>query len=126
MPGPKLPPPKTFPEGQRALALVLASAAGIFCGLCAVGLVLILWLGGWTPDTQSQRITVFGITMVGILSGMMAVIVGLLIGGPVGRLKASAGRDGASLEASGDEEVLCHTHWPEGAPVASEGEGDTR
>lgn len=101
----KLPPPRTFPEGQRQLAILLASGAGFFCGLCLVGLTLILWLGGWTPDTQAQRITVFGIAMVGIISGMMAVIVGLLIGGPVGRLKASAGRDGASLEASGDDEL---------------------
>jgi hypothetical protein len=30
---------------------------------------------------------------------MIAVIVGLLAGGPVGRFKVSATRDGASLEA---------------------------
>lgn len=99
----KLPSATTFTEGQRALAMGLASAAGIFCGLCAVGMVLILWLGGWTPETEAQRITVFGIVLVGLLSGMMAVIVGLLIGGPVGRFKASASRDGASFEAEGDE-----------------------
>ena len=100
-----LPPPTNFNEGQRSLALILASAAGVFAGLFTVGLVLILWLGGWTPDTQAQRITVFGITMVGLLSAMMAVIVGLLIGGPVGRFKASAGKDGASLEAEGDDDA---------------------
>jgi hypothetical protein len=31
------------------------------------------------------------------------VIVGLLVGGPVGRFKGSAGRDGVSLEAEGEE-----------------------
>jgi hypothetical protein len=30
---------------------------------------------------------------------MIAVIVGLLAGGPVGRFKVAAGRDGASIEA---------------------------
>lgn len=123
---PKLPPPKTFPEGQRSLALKLASAAGVFCGAFAVGLVLILWLGGWSDDTQSQRITVFAITMVGILSGMMAVIVGLLIGGPVGRLKASAGREGASLEAEGDEQAPCPHTGVQGAPEAAPGEGEAQ
>ena len=33
---------------------------------------------------------------------MIAVIVGLLAGGPVGRFKGRAGRDGASLEADGE------------------------
>lgn len=33
---------------------------------------------------------------------MSAVIIGLLVGGPVGRFKGSAGRDGVSLEAESD------------------------
>ena len=32
---------------------------------------------------------------------MVAVIVGLLAGGPVGRFRLAANRDGASLEADG-------------------------
>ncbi len=99
----KLPGPTTFTEGQRALAMALASAAGVFCGLFALGVVLILWLGGWSASTDGQRITVFGMVLVGLLSAMMAVIVGLLIGGPVGRLKGSVGRDGDEFEAEGDE-----------------------
>jgi hypothetical protein len=83
--------------------MALASAAGVFCGLFALGVVLILWLGGWAASTDGQRITVFGMVLVGLLSAMMAVIVGLLIGGPVGRLKGSVGRDGAEFEAEGDE-----------------------
>jgi len=35
----------------------------------------------------------------GFIAAMSAVIVGLLVGGPVGRFKGSAGRDGVSLEA---------------------------
>jgi hypothetical protein len=35
---------------------------------------------------------------------MASVIVGLLVGGPVGRFKGSASSDGVSLEAAGDEQ----------------------
>jgi len=31
------------------------------------------------------------------------VMIGLLVGGPVGRFKGSAGRDGVSVEAEGDQ-----------------------
>lgn len=99
----KLPAPTTFPEGQRSLALALASAAGVFCGLCLVGLVLILWLGGWTVDTQAQRITVLAVAMVGLITGMIAVVLGLLVGGPVGRFSGSVGKDGASFEVKDDD-----------------------
>jgi len=34
---------------------------------------------------------------------MMSVTIGLLVGGPVGRFKGSASRDGVSLEADGDQ-----------------------
>jgi hypothetical protein len=98
----KFPPPLSFPEGQRALALVLASMAGVFCGLSLIGVVLIVWLGGWSVDTQAQRITVLGGSIVGLASGMIAVILGLLLGGPVGRLKAGISKTGADIEMSED------------------------
>ena len=34
-----LPPPGTFAEGQRLIYGLLAAAAGIFCGACAVAMV---------------------------------------------------------------------------------------
>ena len=37
----------------------------------------------------------------GLILAMIAVIVGLLAGGPVGRFKLAAGRDGALVEADG-------------------------
>jgi hypothetical protein len=39
----------------------------------------------------------------GFIAAMSAVIIGLLVGGPVGRFKGSAGRDGVSLEAEGEQ-----------------------
>ena len=99
----RLPPPSNFTEGQRLAALWLAAFAGMFCGLCVIGLVLILWLGGWPVATAEQRITVFGVALAGLVFGMLAVILGLLVGGPVGRFSGRIGKDGVQLEAEDDK-----------------------
>jgi len=96
-----LPAPGTFAEGQRYIYGLLAAAAGIFCGLCAVGMVTLLMWGGWLPSEQHSIVTIFGWSLGGFIAAMIAVIVGLLAGGPVGRFKLAATRDGASVEADG-------------------------
>ena len=46
----KLPPPSTFPEGQRLIYGLLAAAAGLFCGACAVAMIaLLMWAAGARP-----------------------------------------------------------------------------
>ena len=97
-----LPPPGTFAEGQRLIYGLLAAAAGMFCGACAVAMVALLMWGGWTRDEQHSIVLIFGWTLGGFIAAMIAVIVGLLAGGPVGRFRLSATRDGASLEADAD------------------------
>lgn len=97
------PGPQTWAEGQRGVMSWLVAAAGMFCGAASIGLVLIVWLGGWTPDTQAQRITVLSLGLVGFLAGTLAVIISLAVGGPVGRFKAGVSRDGATFEASDDD-----------------------
>ena len=97
-----LPPPGTFAEGQRLIYGLLAAAAGMFCGGCAVAMVALLMWGGWTRDEQHSIVLIFGWTLGGFIAAMTAVIVGLLAGGPVGRFRLSATRDGASLEADAD------------------------
>ena len=94
-----LPPPGTFAEGQRLVYGILASAAGIFCGACAVGMVALLMWGGWSAAQEHRIVTIFGWSLGGFIVAMIAVIVGLLTGGPVGRFKVSATRDGALVEA---------------------------
>ena len=90
--------PTNFAEGQRALAMKLAALAGIAIGVGLVGMVWIIWRGGWTEATEAQRLSILSIISIGGLFGMVSVIIGLLVGGPVGRLKGGLGKDGASLE----------------------------
>lgn len=94
-----LPPPQSFAEGQRFIYGLLAAAAGIFCGMAAVAMVILLMWGGWSASEEHSIIVILGWALGGFLTAMVAVIVGLLAGGPVGRFRMSANRDGATLEA---------------------------
>ena len=99
-----LPPPASFPEGQRLIYGWLASAAGIFCGTCSVLMICLLMWGNWSRAEEHTIVLIFGGTLSGYIIGMMAVTFGLLVGGPVGRFKGSASREGVSLEADGDRQ----------------------
>jgi hypothetical protein len=100
MPMNPLPPPGTFAEGQRLVYGLLAAAAGMFCGACAVAMVALLMWGGWSPAEEHNIVLIFGWSLGGFIAAMVAVIVGLLAGGPVGRFKIAASRDGAAIEAN--------------------------
>lgn len=93
------PPPTTFAEGQRQIYGWLAAAAGMFCGLASVAMVGLLMWGGWSAGEEHTIVLIFGCALGGFIACMAAVMIGLLVGGPVGRFKGSAGRDGVTLEA---------------------------
>lgn len=97
-----LPPPGSFAEGQRQIYGWLAAGAGMFCGLAAIAMIGLLMWGGWSSAEEHTIVVIFGFALGGFIACMAAVIIGLLVGGPVGRFKGSAGRDGVSLEAEGD------------------------
>ena len=97
-----LPSPQTFAEGQRFIYGLLASAAGISCGAFAGFMVALLMWGGWSPSEEHTIVTIFGWSLGGFIAAMVVVIVGLLAGGPVGRVKLTASRDGASFEADSE------------------------
>jgi Na+/proline symporter len=99
-----LPPPGTFAEGQRLVYGLLASAAGMFCGACAGAMVALLMWGGWSPAEEHSIVIIFGWALGGFIVAMIAVIVGLLAGGPVGRFKVAAGPSGAAIEADTQQE----------------------
>jgi Na+/proline symporter len=94
-----LPPPGTFAEGQRYIYGLLASGAGMFCGAAAGFMVALLMWGGWSPAEEHSIVTIFGWSLGGFIVAMIVVIIGLLAGGPVGRFKLEASRDGATVEA---------------------------
>lgn len=95
----RLTPPQTFAEGQRYIYGLLAAAAGIFCGVCAVAMIALLMWGGWSRAEEHSIVSIFGGALAGFIAAMVVVIVGLLAGGPVGRFKVEASRNGASFEA---------------------------
>jgi hypothetical protein len=94
-----LPPPNSFAEGQRYIYGLLAAAAGIFCGFCSIATIALLMWGGWSLAEEHTIVAIFGWSLGGFIAAMIVVIVGLLAGGPVGRFKVEANRDGASFEA---------------------------
>ena len=73
----------------------------MFCGAASGVMVALLMWGGWSPSEEHSIVTIFGWCLGGFIVAMIVVIVGLLAGGPVGRVKVSASRDGAEIEADG-------------------------
>ena len=59
-----------------------AAAAGVM-------VALLMW-GGWSRAEEHSIVTIFGWSLGGFIAAMIAVIVGLLAGGPVGRFKVTA------------------------------------
>jgi len=75
----------------------------MFCGGCAIATITLLMWGGWSRAEEHTIVTIFGWSLGGFIAAMIVVIAGLLAGGPVGRLKLSASRDGALFEADREE-----------------------
>ena len=96
----QLPPPTSFAEGQRLIYGLLAAGAGMFSGACAVAMIALLMWGGWDAGEQHTILVIFGWSLGGFIAAMIAVIIGLLAGGPVGRFRLTATRSGATVEAS--------------------------
>ena len=96
-----LPPPGTVAEGQRYIYGLLAAAAGMLCGAASGLMVALLMWGGWSRVEEHSIVIIFGWSLGAFIVAMIVVIVGLLAGGPVGRFRVAASKDGASIEADG-------------------------
>lgn len=96
-----LPPPTNFSEGQRALFGIAAGVAGVIFGLAVLGGSLVVLIGHWAPGLEPVQLYIIaGCIAAGCLNTTI-VIVGLLLGGPVGRLSVKASKDGAEIDAEG-------------------------
>lgn len=100
----KLPAPGSFAEGQRMIFGCLVAAAGVAHFAFAAVIVAILVKSDWGKDNFAQIIEILGYGLFLLLAIDGAVVIALALGGPVGRLKLKAGKDGFEGEASGDGE----------------------
>lgn len=100
---PSVPPPGTFAEGQRLIFGCLVATAGMFCGGMALGMIALLMWGKWPPAEYHSIVVIFGWSLGGFIAAMTIVIIGLLVGGPVGRFKGGVSRTGLDFEASGTD-----------------------
>lgn len=99
-----LPKPTTFEQGERLKFGLMMVGGGIFCGLGAVALtIMFAWMAFKLPAHQLPIIYILAGSLVGAIVGMMVVLISMAVGGPVGKLKASASREGVSFEASDDD-----------------------
>jgi hypothetical protein len=101
-----LPPPRSFNDGQRALYGVLMAIAGVCFGLAALAAGAVIIWGVWPPELAKTRLLLIGGALGGAILGSISVTIALAVGGPVGRFKVAASRDGASVEADkGDDDA---------------------
>lgn len=91
------------PRDFRALIALWASIGGTMAlTLGVVGIVLILWKGGWSPATEGARIDKIGLiaVLVTLIMGVTMVSLGLAIN----RRSVKGSAFGASFEASGGDD----------------------
>lgn len=83
-----------------ALVAQIGGAIALTAGL--VGIILILWVGGWSKGTEAARIDKIGLigVLVTVIMGVVMVSLGLVIN----RRSVKGSAFGASFEATGGEE----------------------
>jgi hypothetical protein len=96
------PPPTTFAEGQRRIYGIAAGIAGVCFGLAVLIGAAIVVFGDWgAANIRLQLYILAGLVAAGTANTTI-VIIGLLVGGPVGRMKANVSKESVSVEAEGD------------------------
>lgn len=99
-----LPPPTTFAEGQRKLYGIAAACAGICFALAVLVGGWIVVFGDWGAGlVKAQLYILAGLLAAGCLNTTI-VLIGLLVGGPVGRINVKASKESVELDASGNSQ----------------------
>ena len=83
----------------------LMAASGVFCGAASIAMIVLLVWGGWSAANERLILVILGCSLGGFIALMGAVIIAMALGGPVGRFKGSATKDGFSVEADGDVNI---------------------
>ncbi len=96
------------PRDLRAFVALLASIGGTMgLTLIIVGIIYILWRGGWAVGTEIARID-----KIGLIAILLTVIMGVTMTGlglAINRRSVKGGAFGATFEASGGDEVVTTT-----------------
>jgi len=93
----------TPPEGRlRAFMSLSLFGAGVALTLFSAAIVLIVWLGAWSPSTEAQRLDILGNALMAVLGGVILSLIGLAVGGPIGRISGKVGL--AEFNASQDKD----------------------
>lgn len=101
-----LPKPQSFEDGQRQFFGVAMVSAGIFAGLTSLGMVgLFYYIAISNPTMMALCLKIIAGGFGGFLLSMVIVILSMAVGGPVGRFKLSASKEGVNIEADGDGEA---------------------
>lgn len=93
-----VPPPTTFAEGQRKLYGIAVAISGLAFGIAVlIGGMLVLFLNWGAAQLPTQLRILAGLLIAGCINTTI-VIVGLLVGGPVGRFNAKLSDGDKSME----------------------------
>lgn len=101
-----VPPPTTFAEGQRKLYGIAAGAAGIAFGLAVLVAASIVAFGDWGKELLRPQLYILaGCILAGCINTTI-VIIGLLLGGPVGKFsgEVSDGARSAKINAEASDQ----------------------
>lgn len=100
-----LPKPTTFEQGQRLMFGLMMVGSGIFFGLIGLAMtVVFVTLAFKFPGHREQILWIMAAITGACWIGQLAVTISMALGGPVGRFKLSASKEGATFEASDDDE----------------------
>jgi hypothetical protein len=91
------------PRDLRAFIALIASIGGTMAlTLGLVGIILILWKGGWSVGTETTRIDKIG--LIGVLVTVIMGVVMVSLGLAINRRSVKGGFLGASFEATGGDD----------------------
>jgi hypothetical protein len=97
------------PRDLRAFIALIASIGGTMAlTLGVVGIVLILWRGGWAIGTENARID-----KIGLIAILVTVIMGVTmtsLGLAINRRSVKGSAFGASFEATGGDDAPAAAH----------------
>lgn len=79
---------RTPAEAKRHWMIDRMWAGSVGAVLVLVGLIGIIWRGGWSPATEALRLQALALIALGGVGYQFVVVIAYSLGGPVGRWQA--------------------------------------